>query len=82
MGSCANEEYEYLPVDDIVKACGGDSAALSRVIGRYRGYAYKCFRSRAESKYKLNMRRIPTEDLMQEVWIKLVEVITTRFVVM
>ncbi|MCR5596132.1 MAG: helix-turn-helix domain-containing protein [Lachnospiraceae bacterium] len=75
------EEYEYLPVEVIRSACEGDSTALSAVIRRYRSYAGKCFRTIAESKYELHMSNIPVDDLMQEVWIKLIEVIRTKFVI-
>ncbi len=74
-------EYEYLSAEVIKKACSGDTEALSQVVIRYRNYARKCFKNAAESKYKLNMRKVPVEDLMQEVWMDLTRVLVGKFVV-
>ena len=74
-----DKPYEYLSTDMIINACSGDKEAMGQVVIRYRNYAVKCLRTAAESKYRLNLRQLPEEDLMQEAWMKLTQVVVKKF---
>lgn len=73
------ENYEHLNVETIKRACKGDGDALSAVISRYQNYGRKCFRTIAITKYNLDMRTVPMDDLMQVVWMRLVKVIVKKY---
>lgn len=74
------EEYDYLPVEVIRKACSGDMYAWEEVISRYRNYVHVCISNRAAI-YKLDPQKIPREELMQDIWLKVYEVIGKKFAI-
>lgn len=73
------EGYDYLSYEEIVGACKGDPAAMDMVIKRYEFYATKCLTGIAKCSFGLEVRSMPVDDLMQEVWIKLIRVIQEEF---
>lgn len=75
------KEKRYVYIDEVTikKACGGEEKALNAVITRYMNYGRKCFRTIATTKYNLDMRSVPMDDLMQLVWMRLVKVIVKKF---
>ena len=72
-------DYEYLSEDVIRKACSGDREALGKVIARYDNYAIKCAKNMAVGKFGLDIDTIPFEDIMQTIWMRMIELILTRF---
>ncbi len=73
------DSYDYLSAEEIIGACDGDLEALGSVVMRYENYARKCLRGIASKKYGLEMKSLPKEDLMQEVWLELIRVLRKRF---
>ncbi|MBQ6362287.1 MAG: helix-turn-helix domain-containing protein [Lachnospiraceae bacterium] len=73
------ENYDYLSTDVIKLACSGDKEALGKVIARYDNYAIKCTKSMAVSKFGLDVETIPIDDIMQTIWMRMIELILTRF---
>ena len=72
-------DYAYVSADTIKKACAGDDKALGEIILRYTNYARKCFRTIAITKYCLDIKSVPMDDLMQLVWMRFVKVIVKKF---
>ena len=73
------DDYAYLSTDEILKAVKGDSDALEVVMTRYENYAKQCLYGIACDMFNLEPQSLPIEDLMQEIWMKLVPLITERF---
>jgi hypothetical protein len=73
------EDYKYIKAETIRKACGGDGEALGTVILRYENYGRKCLRNIAATKYNLDIKSLPMDDLMQYVWMRLIRVIVRKF---
>ena len=74
-----SENYDYLSYAEIENACNGDPTALAMVIKRYEFYAGKCLMGTAQNSFGLELKSLPLDDLMQEVWIKLIRVIQKEF---
>ncbi len=74
------DKYDHLPVDVIRRALRGDSAAWEEVICRYRNYAHVCITNSA-SVYKVDPNTLPRDELMQEIWLKVAEVIGKKFTI-
>ena len=72
------EDYDYVKIDVIRRACRGNGDALGKVITRYHNYGRKCLREIAFQQ-GLNTQELPIEDLMQEVWIRMIKLIVTKF---
>ncbi len=63
----------------IRRASKGDKDALGAVIARYQNYGRKCLMMTARTKYNLNARAVPVDDLMQIVLMRLVKVIVRKY---
>jgi hypothetical protein len=78
-GKSKVDDYKYIKTETIKKACGGDGEALEKVILRYENYGRKCLRNIAATKYNLDINSVPMDDLMQNVWMRLIRVIVRKF---
>lgn len=74
-----DKDYEYLSAEVIRKASKGDKDALNAVIARYQNYARKCLMMIAGTKYNLDEKTVPVDDLMQIVLMRLVKVIVKKY---
>ena len=79
MKADAYDRYDYLPVEIIAGAIMGDRDAWRGVIERYSNYVHKYFKNKAISRHELNYYDIPVEDLLHEIWAKVMEVIEAKF---
>lgn len=73
------KDYDYLSVETIRRASKGDRDALDAVVSRYQNYGRKCLMTIAGTKYNLNIRTVPVDDLMQVVLMRLVKVIVEKY---
>lgn len=72
-------DYDYLSFDVIRRACRNDKEALEKVVSRYDSYALRCLKQIAVGQFSLDTERIPLDDLLQSVWMRMIELIVTRF---
>ncbi len=73
------KNYDYPGAEIIKRASKGDKDALGVVIARYQNYGRKCLMAIASTKYNLDIRTVPVDDLMQIVLMRLVKVIVRKY---
>ncbi len=73
------EDYDYVEEETVKRACMGDEIAQTEVIKRYDHYVRRVFRTVARSSFNVDPNSIPMDSLMQDVWMKILDVIEKKF---
>ena len=74
-----HKHCDHLGAEVIRRASKGDKDALGAVIARYQNYGRKCLMMIAGTKYNLDVRTVPVDDLMQIVLMRLMNVIVKKY---